>query len=547
MEGEQIVLRKPKGKLRYQNRHSIVTYHNDNKKAVLTINQRSELFFVLLSGFVTNFMVFGFSASLSVYFVKYKRAFPDHYEIVLLTIYLETGIFSLIGIPAGGFSQKFGVRATAVLGTIMFTLGIGSSSFAPNVIFLMCFFGILSGIGCSFLFYSMNVGVASYLGDSGRHFMPFLSMGGSAGGMICPPLVSYLIDIYGWRGSLLILAAIILNSLPCGLVYSTMNKYGHYSMMKKNDDTKARQDSHGETDVNCIYSLLNTDIEQRDDDWNDEVTDELFSIESLNMLNTADANNFKRSETSLQPKPSVMSAADDKCSLGSQNSKITEKKENFEKEIDEKSPKDLFLSIFSNKMFVLFMITLTVVVSSEFTLAAMTSDFFVSKGTTRSVAAQIYGIIFAGEILAHITCVWLLHNNKVNSLVIFCISSIFNAAFVMIYPSIPTMSSLQSAGWAMLLGIFEMTTHGCYQAVFTNVLLDLFDKNRYPFALGLCMTLSGIFVPIYGYVIGIITRHYHNDYTISFYILATLEAVFTLPTLLYYIVTKRKRQNKLPK
>ncbi|XP_029642185.1 monocarboxylate transporter 5-like isoform X1 [Octopus sinensis] len=543
MEAEAIPLRNPTSEVECQNVGNISKTMNcqEKTKPPLSIGQKVELVFVVFSGFVINFMVFGFAASLSVYFVKYKRAFPMHYEMVLLTIFLQTGIFSTVGMLAGMFLHKFGVRATAVLGSVLLSLGVGASCFAPNIIFLMCFFGIVSGVGSSFLFCSMNVGVASYLENSGRHLMPLVDMGGSAGGVVCPPLISYLIDFYGWRGSLLIFAAIALNSLPCGLMYSIKNR------MDNNDkNSKQRQDSYGEKDIDNIYKLLSTDIEEagKADSCYVEHNSEQLLLQSNNSHCAEETGDLARNDTSSDHCLATTPAIDDSSSLNREHSKTNDQVEDTKNTTCEISPKALFLSIFSNKGFLLFVLTMTVVVSSELTLSAMTSDFFVSKGTTRSEAAQIYGIGFTGEIIAHISSTWMLYKNKTLSLLIFCISAILSGALVTIYPSIPTMTSLSSAGSAIFLTMCEMTAHGHYQAVCILVILEFFDEKRYPFAIGFTMTVSGIFVPIFGYIFGIITQYNNNDYTVSFYLLGSLIVIFTLPTFIRFLVKREKSKRK---
>lgn len=347
----------------------------------------------------------------------------------------------------------------------------------------------------------MNVGIASYLENSDRYLMPLVDMGGSAGGIVCPPLISYLIDFYGWRGSLLIFSAIALNSLPCGLIYSIKNRNNVHLTMDNNDkNSKQHQNSYGEKDIDCIYKLLSTNIEEagRADSCYIEQTSEQLPLPSNNSHRAEERGDLARTET-LSNHLATTPTIDDSSS---EHLKTHDQVEDTKNTTNEISQKTLFLSIFSNKDFLLFVLTMTVVVTSEFTLSAMTSDFFVSKGTTRSEAAQIYGIGFTGEIIAHISSTWMLYKNKTPSLLIFCISAILSGAFVTIYPSIPIMTSLSSAGWTIFLTMCEMTAHGHYQAVFIIVVLEFFDEKRYPIAIGFTMTVSGIFVPIFGYIFG---------------------------------------------
>ncbi|CAI9727475.1 Hypothetical predicted protein [Octopus vulgaris] len=128
---------------------------------------------VVFSVFVTNILVFGFTAVLPIYLVEFKKVFSELHDLVLLVIFLPAGVFGIVG------------------------------------------------IGCSTLSLSANAGLAAYFGEDSRKFIAFTTVGKALGFIIFPILTNYFIELMFWRGSLLLLAATFIHTLPCALLYST--------------------------------------------------------------------------------------------------------------------------------------------------------------------------------------------------------------------------------------------------------------------------------------------------------------------------------------
>ncbi|XP_026566786.1 monocarboxylate transporter 9 [Pseudonaja textilis] len=94
--------------------------------------------------------------------------------------------------------------------------GLMMSSFAPNIYFLFCSYGIIVGLGCGLL-YTATITITCQYFDKRRGFaLGLISTGSSIGLFIYAALQKELIELYGLDGCLLITGALSLNILPCG-------------------------------------------------------------------------------------------------------------------------------------------------------------------------------------------------------------------------------------------------------------------------------------------------------------------------------------------
>lgn len=114
--------------------------------------------------------------------------------------------------------ERLGCRATVMLGGVLSGVGMASSSFANSIIELYLTTGVITGLGFCFSF-QPAVTILGHYFVRRRPFANALSSTGTALGLcVLPVLGNYLHIEYGWRGSFLILGAMLLNCCVCGAV-----------------------------------------------------------------------------------------------------------------------------------------------------------------------------------------------------------------------------------------------------------------------------------------------------------------------------------------
>ncbi|XP_040923427.1 monocarboxylate transporter 6 [Toxotes jaculatrix] len=114
--------------------------------------------------------------------------------------------------------ERFGCRATVMLGGVLSGLGMAASSFTQSIIQLYITAGVITGLGFCFSF-QPAVTILGHYFVRRRAFANAMSSTGTALGLCTLPFLgNYLHTELGWRGSFLVLGAVLLNCCVCGAV-----------------------------------------------------------------------------------------------------------------------------------------------------------------------------------------------------------------------------------------------------------------------------------------------------------------------------------------
>lgn len=123
--------------------------------------------------------------------------------------------------------EKLGCRATILLGGVLSGLGMAASSFTQSITELYITAGVITGLGFCFSF-QPAVTILGHYFVRRRVFANAMSSTGTALGLCTLPVLgNYLHIEYGWRGSFLILGAVLLNCCVCGAVMRPLQPKRH--------------------------------------------------------------------------------------------------------------------------------------------------------------------------------------------------------------------------------------------------------------------------------------------------------------------------------
>ncbi|XP_048025703.1 monocarboxylate transporter 6 isoform X2 [Megalobrama amblycephala] len=114
--------------------------------------------------------------------------------------------------------DRFGCRATVMFGGVLSGLGMAISSFSHSLVDLYITTGVITGLGFCFSF-QPAVTILGHYFVRRRPFANAISSTGTALGLFTLPFLGdYLQSKLGWRGSFLVLGAVLLNCCVCGAV-----------------------------------------------------------------------------------------------------------------------------------------------------------------------------------------------------------------------------------------------------------------------------------------------------------------------------------------
>ncbi|KAI1299304.1 Monocarboxylate transporter 10 [Halotydeus destructor] len=108
---------------------------------------------VVLGAFLANGIIFGVINCFGVLFESIQNQFvPDETDAKFLTSCVGSttvGMTFCFSFIASIMTDRFGVRSTAVLGSILAIIGMFASSYATTIVHLYLTYGIILGLGCS--------------------------------------------------------------------------------------------------------------------------------------------------------------------------------------------------------------------------------------------------------------------------------------------------------------------------------------------------------------------------------------------------------------
>ncbi|XP_029641497.2 uncharacterized protein LOC115216792 isoform X2 [Octopus sinensis] len=503
---------------------------------------------VVFSVFVTNILIFGFSAVLPIYLVEFKKVFPDLHDLVLLIVFLPSSVFGIAGFMVGIFLTKFGVRTTGIVGSLCLTLSICAPSFSSSIYVLLGCFSLLPGIGCASLNVSANNGLAAYFGEDSRKFIAFATVGKSLGYIIFPILTNYFIELMFWRGSLLLLAATFIQTLPCALIYST----DMYKNTRR--ETLAVSESNAPKDLYKSDSNVSVEQFQNVGDVQDETISSKLEISEVN--NTALNHNEDINTNEKYIREAVIKALkydnepfvinntqpDKEDSLGIEETAINSIKSEDEV-IDVRSAKvqtegksdskfsAKIVTILTNFNYLLFLFAVIITYGSVITTVSILPDYCVQQGLSQAESARIFSVGSFGYILACFVSSWLIHKNIVPSRIIFSTAATMSGLLICVYPSLSTSTYLT------LLTFAVMFTNGLIFSTYVVTIMDYFEIGYFSISMGFGETAIGTGILIIGYLIGIFSE-YMNTYEYSYYVIGIGPILSVQPILIPFLFSK---------
>ncbi|CAI9737778.1 monocarboxylate transporter 12-like [Octopus vulgaris] len=129
------------------------------------------------------------------------------------------GSYLVVGPVVSGCANKFGCRATTIAGAVFCAIAIFCSGYSNSLGVLILSFSVFGGIGLGFMYLPAIVMVGYYF-DKRRALATGIAVCGSGiGNFVFAPIAELLLKEYGWRGSMMITSALMLNGIIFGSFY----------------------------------------------------------------------------------------------------------------------------------------------------------------------------------------------------------------------------------------------------------------------------------------------------------------------------------------
>uniref|UniRef100_A0A8C9ER99 Solute carrier family 16 member 5 n=1 Tax=Pavo cristatus TaxID=9049 RepID=A0A8C9ER99_PAVCR len=172
---------------------------------------------VLVAAVVLQGLTLGFPSCIGVFFTDLQHEFQatnsetSWFPSIMVAVLHAGPLCSIL-------VKRFGCRFAVMVGGLLSSVGMVSSSFCKSLSQLYLTAGLITGLGSCFSFQAGVTALGYYFVRWRTLANALASTGVSIGLTLWPLLSQYLLDEMGWRNTFLIFGGILLNCCVCGAV-----------------------------------------------------------------------------------------------------------------------------------------------------------------------------------------------------------------------------------------------------------------------------------------------------------------------------------------
>ncbi|KAG9490251.1 hypothetical protein GDO78_005899 [Eleutherodactylus coqui] len=191
---------------------------------------------IVFASFISIGFSYAFPKAITVYFKEIQEIFDTSYSEIAWISSIMLAVMYAGGPISSILVNKYGSRPVVLAGGFLCSIGMISASFCNSVLELYICIGVIGGLGLAFNLQPALAIIGKYFLKK-RPIANGLAMAGSPVFLsTLAPLNQFLFNKFGWRGSFLVLGAILLN---CCVAGSLMRPLGPKPIKK--DEEKADQ------------------------------------------------------------------------------------------------------------------------------------------------------------------------------------------------------------------------------------------------------------------------------------------------------------------
>ncbi|KAK2157878.1 hypothetical protein LSH36_183g01073 [Paralvinella palmiformis] len=171
---------------------------------------------IAVASFFGHLLIYGIIYCSGVFYEMFREMFEGSSSMLSLIAILSTAFtYGFSPIP-GVLINKYGQRIVTITGGVVAGTGLLLSSYATNVYYIAVTFGVITGMGFGTCYLAILSIVSLYFKKYRIVAFGLSTSGAGLGTFVYPPIIRFLVNIYGVRGTMLIISGITLNLCVCG-------------------------------------------------------------------------------------------------------------------------------------------------------------------------------------------------------------------------------------------------------------------------------------------------------------------------------------------
>ncbi|XP_022089978.1 monocarboxylate transporter 12-B-like [Acanthaster planci] len=212
---------------------------------------------VLAGAFLSQALTYGYYGAVAVYVPVWIDFFDSSATESSLIVSLSSFFMGFLSVIAGVLITRFSVRSVWVIGGVLASLGLLISALATGTIYLTLSMSLITALGFSMCANCSLVALTIYFKKRRTVAVGLASSGFAAGQVALTPLLDYLIDQYGWRGSMVITAGILLHATACGALVRPLSSKAGKRTLKLQVDSETKSANEETTNIGGMSQQVN--------------------------------------------------------------------------------------------------------------------------------------------------------------------------------------------------------------------------------------------------------------------------------------------------
>ncbi|CAB3253075.1 unnamed protein product [Arctia plantaginis] len=213
---------------------------DENEKGGIGIPDGGWGWVVVISSFIISMIADGISFSFGLLYIEFLEEFQASKSTTAWIGSLFIAVPLLSGPVMSALVDRYGCRSMTILGGIISTLGFVLASISTTIEMMMITFGVIAGVGLGLVYVTAVVAIAYWFEKKRNLALGLGACGTGVGTFIYAPLTQYLIEEYGWRGTILLLSGTLLNLCVCGCVMRDPEWWTLEQERQKNDSDEGK-------------------------------------------------------------------------------------------------------------------------------------------------------------------------------------------------------------------------------------------------------------------------------------------------------------------
>ncbi|XP_033732417.1 monocarboxylate transporter 12-like [Pecten maximus] len=175
--------------------------------------------FIVFGSMLVHLIIGGLERSSGILFLKFDEKFQQSAVATAWVLSLSSGLRLTLGPVCSALCNRYSHRSVAISGSILVFISMIATALSPDLTFTYFSYGFLGGVGRLFAYAPSVIIVGEYFNKKRGVAVGMATCGVGFGSLFFPTMIEMFFKVYGYFGSFLLLAGVMLNLAISGCLF----------------------------------------------------------------------------------------------------------------------------------------------------------------------------------------------------------------------------------------------------------------------------------------------------------------------------------------